>query len=185
MGAMAASFDWTAAAVITAAAGAAVAAIIAVVALLVQMRALNRQLRSANYQQIVGMFTDFSKLIVDDPELEPLIYGKPYQEPPNEHLRHKVDWVIGIRFGWFESVVIQRNHYGLLSRDIADFWIDLLNREIDAPAIRRNWERSAAWYHPDLRAEVDALLQAKPVAESDRLSARAAATPDPPRTSHR
>jgi hypothetical protein len=185
MGATVASFDWTAAGVITAAAGAVVAAIIAVVALLVQMRALNRQLRSANYQQIVGMFTDFSKLIVDDPELEPLIYGKPYREPPNEHLRHKVDWVIGIRFGWFESVVIQRNHYGLLSRDIADFWIALLKRELDAPAIRRNWDRSAAWYHPDLRTEVDALLKAKPIAERDHVSAPTPATPDPPRTGHR
>jgi hypothetical protein len=104
--------------------------------------------------------------------------AKPYQEPPNEHLRHKVDWVIGIRFGWFESVVIQRNHYSLLSRDIADFWIELLNRELDAPALRRHWQRSAAWYHPDLRAEVDALLKAKPAAGSESASTTAVETAD-------
>jgi len=158
---MLASLDWTAAGVIGAAAAAAFAALIGVVTLWVQMRALNRQLRSANYQQIVTMFSDFSRLLVDSPELEPAIYSRTYQPPATEAFRHKVDWAIGIRFGWFETVVIQRKHYGLLSRDVAEHWFGILAKELDSPAMRMHWDKSHDYYHPELRAKVTDLLARK------------------------
>jgi len=122
------------------------------------MRALHGQLKSANYQQIVASFNDFSKLIVDNPKLERAIYSKEYLPPATDDFKHKVDWAIGIRFGWFESVVVQRRRYRLLSRSIYNHWCSILAKELDSPAMRRHWARSCDYYHPDLRKVVNRLL---------------------------
>jgi hypothetical protein len=155
---MIASIDWTATGVIIGAAGAVLASIIAVVTLWVQTQSLGRQLKSANYQQIVGAFSDFSKIIVDTPELDPLIYGTPYTAAATPEMRDKVDWAIGIRFGWFESVVVQRKEYRLLSENIAQHWINILEKELESPAMQRHWEKYHDYYHPELRVMVAELL---------------------------
>jgi hypothetical protein len=154
----------------TGAVAAAAAAVIALVAIWAQFRALTRQLRSANYQQIVSAFDDFSKLLVDRPELVDYIYhGKPVPQADRD-LQHRIDWAIGIRFGWFESVVVQRQEYQLLSPDIADHWMHILSTELDAPAMRTHWEKSASYYHPTLRAQVQQILATKIAQQRPRVT---------------
>ena len=145
----------------TGVAAGAVAAVVALVALWAQLRSLTRQLRSANYMQIVAAFNDFSKLLVDQPSLVDYIYHGKAVPAYDKDLQHQVDWVIGIRFGWFEMVVLQRQEYKLLSENIVNHWMRILTRELDAPAMRAHWERGSSYYHPALRAEVAQILENK------------------------
>lgn len=148
-----ADVDWTAAGVIA-------TVLVGGATLFFQLRALNRQLASATYQQIVQAFTDFSKLIVDRPELYDAIYGtvRPYVPPTDAKFGHQVDWAIGIRFGWFESVIVQRKRYRILSAAIADHWRSILKKELECPAMRAHWDAYQDYYHPDLREAISQIL---------------------------
>jgi hypothetical protein len=144
---------------------AAVAAVAAVVALYmqakslnVQMQALIRQLRSTNYQQIVASFDDFSKTMIDHPELHDYIYGDQTVPSGNSNLEIQVDWFIGRRFVWFETVLVQYREYQLLSEDIVTHWLRLLEYELTFPAIRAHWEKAGKEYHKDLRSAVHQIL---------------------------
>lgn len=149
--------DWTAAGVIA-------TVLVGVGTLFFQLRALNRQIESATYQQMIDTFNDFSKEIIDHPDLEPAIYGKGAgYKPPSDALdRHKVDWLIGMRFGWFESVVLQRNRYHM-SRKVTDHWCSILKKELESPAMKAHWDEYHEYYHPDLREEIRQILAGKAI----------------------
>lgn len=144
--------DWTAL-------GVAATVLVGILTLYFQLRGLNRQVESATYQQMIDTFNDFSKLLIDRPELVDIIYGKvdPYVPPADPMLKNQVDWAIGMRFGWFESVIIQRNRYGM-SRAIADHWRSILKTELECPAMKAHWEKYHDYYHPDLRQEISTIL---------------------------
>jgi hypothetical protein len=143
-----------------------VAALVAVVALYmqvkslrVQMQALTRQLRSANYEQIVASFDDFSKTMIDHPELHGYLYGNQTVPDNDSNLRVQVDWFIGRRFVWFETVLVQYREYQLLSEDIVDHWLRLLKYELTFPAMRNHWDNQGKEYHEDLRSAVERILK--------------------------
>lgn len=151
--------DWTAAGVIATVLVGVGTIVVGGIALFLQLRALNRQVESATYQQMIDTFNDFSKEIIDHPDLQPAIYGKGagYKAPSDPLDQHRVDWLIGMRFGWFESVILQRNRYQM-SRKVTDHWCAILAKELEFPGMAAHWDRYQAYYHPDLREEIRQIL---------------------------
>jgi hypothetical protein len=161
MGSFLGRVDWTAAGVIATVLVGIATILVAGITFFFQLRGLNRQIASATYQQIVLAFNEFSKLIIDKPELYDAIYGKPYAQPTDAKFGHQVDWAIGIRFGWFESVIVQRKRYRILSASVADHWRSILVKELGSPAMLAHWHKNREYYHPDLRDEIQQILASK------------------------
>jgi hypothetical protein len=139
--------------------GAVGAVLAGLVALWVQMRHVKRSIASATYQEIVRMFDDFALLIIERPELDEAIFGDADEEGLSERTKTRARWARGIRFDWFESVVIQRLKYGVLPDDIYAHWLDVLKDELGKPGMRAYWEDCGHYYHPDLRDEVERTLR--------------------------
>lgn len=130
---------------------------------------MTRQLRSSNYQQIVASFDDFSKSMIDHPELHDYIYGGQTVPKDNPTRQVQVNWFIGRRFVWFETVLVQYREYHLLSDDIVAHWRRVLEYELRSPAMRAHWEHSRMEYHEYLRSAVDEILQQGPPQQSGEL----------------
>src|SRR6266581_1607847 len=144
------TIDWTA----IAAVAAAVSTAIAVIALLLQSVQLRRSIQSSVYQQMVSMFDDFSKLVVEHPRSHALIFA------PSQHASLfgedsdsvRARWSLGIHFNWFESIVIQRKRFGAVPNYMWNHWVGILRLELEAPGL-------GEYFHTDLRDCIDTLLQ--------------------------
>jgi hypothetical protein len=138
---------------------ASVAAVLAaLIVVWIQMRQLKRSFASATYQEIVRMFDDFAMLIVERPELDGAIFGSGANERFSDETRTRAKWARGIRFDWFESIVIQRRRYRVIPDDLYDHWLAVLRDELSQPGMRDYWTRSGHYYHPELRSEVESAL---------------------------
>jgi hypothetical protein len=136
----------------------ALSVVVALIAFAVQARHLKQSIASATYQEIVRMFDDFSKLIIERPQLYNALYRD--VEITDANLRQQADWAIGIRFDWFESVVLQHKAYRALPDSIAEHWLGVLEHELSKAPIRRHWLEHGHHYHPALKAEVGQRLPA-------------------------
>jgi hypothetical protein len=138
----------------------AVAAVLAgLIALWVQMRALKRSIASATYQEIVRMFDDFALMIIERPELDGAIFGDGPENRFSTETRTRAEWACGIRFDWFESIVIQRLKYKAVPEDIYVHWLSVLGAELRKPRVRAYWDRCGHYYHPELKREVERTLR--------------------------
>jgi hypothetical protein len=135
-----------------------------------QIRQLNRSLASTTYQEIVRMFDDFARLMIEYPALDAAIYPKPAGEPAESELAVRTRWGISIRFDWFESVAIQHRRYGILPDHIAEHWMNVLAHELESPALAAHWAECSHYYHPALSEAVEA-------ARSRQMSAPGDAAP--------
>jgi hypothetical protein len=145
--------EWNAVAAISTA----VSVLVAVLVFASQARQLKRSIASATYQDMVRSFDDFSKLIVDSPELHDAISADAPAD--DEKLRCRAEWAMGIRFDWFESVVIQHRHYKALPETIANHWLGVLEHELTTkPVMRSHWLECREYYHRDLQDEVKRLV---------------------------
>jgi hypothetical protein len=136
---------------------ASVAAVVAaLIAVWIQMRQLKQSFASATYQEIVRMFDEFAMLIVERPELDRAIFGgRGVEERFSDETRTRAQWAQGIRFDWFESIVIQRRKYRVIPDDLYDHWFAVLRDELGRPGMRDYWNRCGHYYHPELRSEVE------------------------------
>lgn len=142
-----------------AAVGAVGAVLVALIGLWVQVRALKQSIASATYQEIVRMFDEFAMLIVERPELDRAIFDDgPVEERLSGETKTRAEWARGIRFDWFESIVIQRLKYKAIPDDIYAHWLGLLQHELGKDGMRAYWARCGRNYHPELRHEVDRVL---------------------------
>ena len=142
------------------AAGGTVASVLAAIgALFYQILSLKRSIQSSTYQDIVQIFNEFSRLMIDHPELERMIFSKEAGlEIANEY-QSRVDWAIALRFDWFESIVIQKKKYKAVPEDIYRHWLGVLKEELTRPTIHRHWNDNGRFYHPHLQREVAKILK--------------------------
>jgi hypothetical protein len=144
--------DWTA-----------VGSVVAVLSLLAtiwalwfQVKSLRRSVESTTYQEIIRMFNDFSCHIIDHPKLEKLVFGE--EELPASDVtaedRTKANWIIGVRFVWFEGIVIQKKVYNSIREDIYRHWLEILKRELETKSMEAYWRKHGSQFHPELQAEI-------------------------------
>ncbi len=65
-----------------------------------------------------------------------------------------MNWAIGMRFGWFESVAVQGKRYKAVDAHLADHWLTVLGYELESRVMANHWRKYGRYYHPDLRASV-------------------------------
>jgi hypothetical protein len=127
--------------------------IISVIFLYIQVKEMRKQIQSQVYQNIVQMFDEFSKIIMQNPRLARVIFN---DLKTNDQIQ--AEWLIFMRFDWFESIVIQKHKYNAIPDDIYNHWMDILRFELNIPLIREIWESSKMFYHPLLQNEVNRIL---------------------------
>lgn len=160
------TIDWNAVAAI----GAVLSVIVALIALWRQVQDLKQSIQSGTYQEIVRMFDEFSRLMVDQPALGQIIFARDATALDAEQ-EFRIDWVLAIRFDWFESVVIQQRKYKAIPQDIYDHWLGVLTTELKYPVIRQYWEKCHTYYHPLLQQEVGARFPPLPSPPAPSTSA--------------
>lgn len=114
-----------------------------------QIKEMRTQIRSSTYQTIVQMFDEFSKIMLQHPDLASLLFGT--SQPVNTI---KAEWLVSMRLDWFESIVIQRHRYHAIPDDIYEHWMHVLTYELSLPFIQNVWEQYGSLYHPLLQQEV-------------------------------
>ncbi|MGB7621153.1 MAG: hypothetical protein WBN92_02280 [Terriglobia bacterium] len=104
------------------------------------------------------MFDEFSRLLIERPELDQMIFGKHQTAEIDAMQQVRTNWAIAIRFDWFESIVVQEKKYNAIPKSIFDHWLSVLQNEMTLPAMRRYWEKCGKFYHPVLQHEVTRIL---------------------------
>jgi len=127
--------------------------IISVILLYMQIVEMRKQIQSSVYQNIVQMFDNFSHIIIQNPKLAKIIFN---DLKTNEQIQ--AEWLIFMRFDWFESVVIQKHKYNIIPDDIYNHWMEILRFELNIPLLREIWESNKMFYHPLLQNEVNRII---------------------------
>ena len=127
--------------------------LVAAYALLFQIRSLRRSLASSTYQQIVQMFDDFSRLLIEHPNLIEVIYGHEHKALSAQET-DIANWAMGIRFNWFESVYVQSRNFKIIPTDLRNHWDNVLREELKSATLRDYWKKYSHWYYPPLRSHV-------------------------------
>lgn len=123
-----------------------------------QVKSLRKSAESATYQEMIRMFNDFSCMLVNDPELERHVFAKEaLPDGSDQDIRTKASWMLGMRFVWFESMVIQKRVYGALHDDIYSHWLTILKEELETKSVEEYWKRCGSKFHPRLREEIRCL----------------------------
>lgn len=153
------NFDWNAVGAISA--GASVLA--ALGALFYQVASLRRSIQSSTYQEIVRMFDEFSRSLVERPDIERAIFARAGDSNDTSSQHHaRIDWTIAILFDWFESIVIQRKRYKAIPKEIYSHYLGVLKDTLSRPIILEYWKQNGRFYHPDLQEEAARILESLP-----------------------
>jgi len=123
---------------------------ISVIFLWLQIKEVRKQIQSSTYQTMVKMFDNFSQIMLQNPQLARLLFGT--SDASSEQIQ--AQWVVFMRFDWFESIVIQKYKYNAIPDDLYDHWMRILEYELSSPFIRNIWEIYGTFYHPLLQQEV-------------------------------
>lgn len=143
--------DWTAVGGV-----AAVATLLAsILALMIQVRSLRKSIESSTYQEMIRTFNDFSVLLVDKPEMEKYVFSeKALPDGIDKDDSTRAQWMIAMRFVWFESIVVQKKIYSALHKDIYRHWLEILKFELSTASMEQYWRKYNDKFHPVLRKVV-------------------------------
>lgn len=141
--------------------GGGISGLMAIILFIYQARKTKETTHSTTYQEIVRMFDDFSRLMIENPKLAKIIYSSGPTKSGDvkvglsECEGTQLDWLLAIRFDWFESVVVQKHRYNAIPPEVYDHWREVLKNELrSSTAMRQYWSYFGNYFHLDLKSLV-------------------------------